>query len=111
MFDPSHLPDWVPFACLVTGKFPMRKPFLTRIFEASFTGLVGGAIGTGFTFYMTVKGMEKDMLIERARLDALHVRVDAEIARERLERATSVERVMNKLDRIDDYLRTKGVTK
>lgn len=114
MIDPSHLPDWVPFACLVTGKLPVRTPFVTKIIEGSFIGIVAA----GFTFVLSVKLLEKDLSVERARLDSHLVRYeaqiakrDAELTRDRVERMASVDQVLRKLERIEDCIRVRSCTR
>ncbi len=112
--DLHNAPDWVPFACLVTGKLPMRKPFVTRIVE----GILMGAVSAGLTLYVGVKVLERDFVSEKARLDAHlvqynadRVRADADIARSRLDALNMGENIVRKLERIEDCIRVRTCTK
>ena len=41
----EQIPDWLPFSCLITGKWPIRKPFVTRAIESVLTaGIAAGAL-------------------------------------------------------------------
>ena len=50
-----NIPDWFPFACLVTNKI-VQKPGVTRLAEGLLIGLVSGA----FTFWLAVHDLQKD---------------------------------------------------
>ena len=54
--DLSHVPDWMPFACLITGKLA-RKPMVTRIIEMLILGIISG----GMTAYVTLAKVDTQL--------------------------------------------------
>ena len=53
--DYHNIPDWLPFACLITGRIPVkRKPMLTKIAEMIMVAAIGGA----FSGYLSLKVLE-----------------------------------------------------
>lgn len=112
--DLHNVPDYVPFACLITGKMPIRKPFITRIAEGIFMGVVSA----GLALYVGVKVLERDFVAEKSRLDAHIVRYEAELirrdaesARARIEMMAMSDSIARKLERIEDCIRTRTCTK
>ena len=47
MIPEFQLPDWLPFACLVTGKL-QRKPMFTRLAESIILGIITSALSFAF---------------------------------------------------------------
>ena len=54
MLPDIQLPDWLPFACLVTGKL-QRKPMFTRLAES----LILGVITSALSFVLAEKVLEQ----------------------------------------------------
>lgn len=113
MVEHVTLPEWLPFACLITGKIT-RKPMFTRLFESLFLG----AVSAGLTMWVGVKLLEKDVTVERARLDshlikyeAQIVKRDAELARGRIEWRADIDKIINKIDRLEDCIRLRTCTR
>ena len=83
-----HIPEWMPFACLITNKV-LRKGMITRILEALIISFIA-ALGGG---YLAVT-------ITQARTDEKLLAVD--------HRVTKVEATLTS---IDDCLRNRTCTK
>ena len=108
----SH--DFIPFMCLVTGKFPARKPMITRLIESIIVGIVGGA----FSLVIGLKMLEKD--VERLReVDDIHQRWaadhvaarDREMIQDRASVVTALSKVENRLSSLEDCIRVRTCTK
>ena len=52
----QSIPDWFPFACLITGRMVV-KPIFTRIVE----GILIGAVGAGFALAVSFRVLERDV--------------------------------------------------
>lgn len=110
----SNIPDWMPFACLITGKLTNRKPMVTRLAESLLLGIISGAL----SLYVGVKILENDMVNDRRRLDD-HIKWadnqvaarDGEMARARLENIRDADNIISRLQRIEDCIRTRTCTK
>jgi len=57
MFTEIQLPDWLPFACLVTGKL-QRKPMFTRLAESIILGIITSALSFAFAEKMLEQKVE-----------------------------------------------------
>lgn len=110
----SNIPDWMPFACLMTGKLGVRKPVFTRLAESILLGLISGALA----LYVGVKVLERDMAHTRQRLDEHIVRFNNQIAKRdvemlaaRSENIRETREVIDRLQRIEDCIRVRTCTK
>lgn len=111
MFE--HMPDWVPFACLVTGRV-VRKPMFTRIVE----GLIQSAIAAAITLYVGVKVLERDFIYEKEKLATHLVRYelqiikrDSEIREAKAEVTRGNTEIIRRLESIENCIRTRTCTK
>jgi hypothetical protein len=110
----SNANEFLPFACLITGKIPARKMMITRLIESLIVGIVGGA----FSLVIGFKMMEKD--IERLKeVDAVHQqwavehvqKRDAELSQDRAAMFVALGRVESRLASLEDCIRVRTCTK
>ena len=106
--------DLIPFMCLVTGKFPARKPMITRLIESLIVGIVGGA----FSLVVGFKMLEKDVQ-QLKEADAQHeqwakehvAKRDVEIMQDRATLVSALGGVESRLRSLEDCIRVRTCTK
>lgn len=57
----SNIPDWIPFACLATGRIIPRKPAITRIIEGAMIATAGSLLTLFFGLPVAVATINKDV--------------------------------------------------
>ena len=108
-----NIPDWFPFACLVTNKI-VQKPGVTRLAEGLLIGLVSGA----FTFWLSVHDLQKDfdtlnkkLEFQAAWANSQFARSDVEMGKANLAREKADEEILKQLRAINTCLMVRSCTK
>ncbi len=61
----QNLPEWMPFACLVTGKVIPKKTMITRIIEGALISVLASSITIYYGLPMAVAMLTKDVQQDR----------------------------------------------
>ena len=109
----NNMPDWIPFACLMTGRM-VRKPMFTRVIE----GLIQATVAAGFTLYVGVQILQRDFIYEKEKLQ-VHMAMaekrtaqrDIELREARFEVHRINDDIVRRLERIEECIRVRTCTK
>jgi hypothetical protein len=113
----NHIPDYLPFACLITGRV-VRKPMFTRLVE----GLIQATIAAGFTLYVGVQILQRDFIHEKEKLEkhiatatAQTEKRDQELIRTRADMKAEIvgskNEILFRIQGLEDCIRVRTCTK
>jgi len=104
-----NLPDWIPFACLITGKL-VRKPMFTSMIEKLVIGIVAGII----SFYGSYRVLETDVVLLKQNINEIQsqrAERRKQLDQDRNEVIYAMQRMEHRFDRLEDCIRLRTCTK